>query len=54
LKEAAESFVSSHLGVDAQYHSGFANDVASHAYAHQLIVSYLNPFAQVLALIYFV
>ncbi|KAJ7787664.1 Fungalysin metallopeptidase-domain-containing protein [Mycena olivaceomarginata] len=37
LKEAAESFVSSHLGVDAQYHSGFANDVASHAYAHQLI-----------------
>ncbi|KAJ7352052.1 Fungalysin metallopeptidase-domain-containing protein [Mycena albidolilacea] len=37
LKEAAESFVSSHFGVDAQYHSGFANDVASHAYAHQLI-----------------
>ncbi|KAJ7787680.1 hypothetical protein B0H14DRAFT_3579403 [Mycena olivaceomarginata] len=27
----------SHLGVDAQHHSGFANDVASHAYAHQLI-----------------
>ncbi|KAJ7603881.1 hypothetical protein DFH06DRAFT_1310814 [Mycena polygramma] len=37
LKDPSTTFISAHLGVDSQYHSGFANDVASHAYAHQLI-----------------
>ncbi|KAF7375384.1 Extracellular metalloproteinase mep [Mycena sanguinolenta] len=37
LKEASESFVSSYLGVDSLYHSGFSGDTTSHAYAHQVI-----------------
>ncbi|KAJ7676842.1 Fungalysin metallopeptidase-domain-containing protein [Mycena polygramma] len=37
LEDSSTAFISAHLGVDSQYHSGFANDVASHAYAHQLI-----------------
>ncbi|KAJ7194480.1 Fungalysin metallopeptidase-domain-containing protein [Mycena haematopus] len=37
LKEASESFISSHLGVDSLYHNGFSGDVTSHAYAHQVI-----------------
>lgn len=39
LKESSEAFISSHLGVDSLYHSGFSSDVASHAYANQIIVS---------------
>ncbi|KAJ7895017.1 Fungalysin metallopeptidase-domain-containing protein [Mycena leptocephala] len=37
LKESSEAFISSHLGVDSLYHSGFSSDVASHAYANQII-----------------
>ncbi|KAJ6556321.1 Fungalysin metallopeptidase-domain-containing protein [Mycena capillaripes] len=37
LKESSEAFISSHLGVDSLFHSGFSSDVASHAYAHQLV-----------------
>jgi extracellular elastinolytic metalloproteinase len=42
LKESSEAFIASHLGVtrsSAVFHSGFAGDVASHAYAKQVIVS---------------
>ncbi|KAK7055769.1 extracellular metallo proteinase mep [Favolaschia claudopus] len=37
LKESSEAFISSHLGVNSRYHGGFAGEVASHAYAHQVI-----------------
>ncbi|KAJ6563293.1 Fungalysin metallopeptidase-domain-containing protein [Mycena vulgaris] len=40
LKEASEAFIASHLGVDASsavFHSGYAGEVASHAYAKQVI-----------------
>ncbi|KAJ7093323.1 Fungalysin metallopeptidase-domain-containing protein [Mycena belliarum] len=40
LKESTESFLASHLGVDAAsavYQSGYAGEVASHAYAKQVI-----------------
>ncbi|KAJ7663453.1 Fungalysin metallopeptidase-domain-containing protein [Mycena rosella] len=40
LKESSEAFIASHLGVDpstAVFNSGFAGEVASHAYAKQVI-----------------
>ncbi|KAK6981334.1 extracellular metallo proteinase mep [Favolaschia claudopus] len=37
LKESSEVFISSHLGANSRYQSGFAGEVASHAFAHQVI-----------------
>ncbi|KAJ6628602.1 Fungalysin metallopeptidase-domain-containing protein [Mycena sp. CBHHK59/15] len=50
LKESSEAFIASHLSVDASaltYHSGYAGDVASHAYANQ--VANGIPFANAVA-----
>ncbi|KAJ7723080.1 Fungalysin metallopeptidase-domain-containing protein [Mycena metata] len=37
LEESTVSFINAHLGVETSFQSGFAHDVASHGYAHQLI-----------------
>ncbi|KAJ7133812.1 Fungalysin metallopeptidase-domain-containing protein [Mycena filopes] len=37
LEESTTTFIKAHTGVDVSYRSGFAHDVASHGYAHQVI-----------------